>query len=368
MPRSRTRNRGAFTLVELLVVIAIIGILIGLLLPAVQKIRSTAARISCQNNLRQIGLAAQNCAVTHKRLPPLIGAFPSGTLGQQDLFTSPGNGQPIPVNGPAWGNPFYFLLPFVEQDNLYQRTNSSYGPTGIFVDPLFLADPGNQPWFPWPGEPVPLPDILGRPVKVYLCPGDPSAPGDGVGTVMLGSLPPSQPANTYNDVALCSYAANAQVFAKTDPQTGLVVNYNAKTRITDISDGASNTILFTERYANAGFYQDNPLLGPGGNVWAWWGSYPGGSPLATLNIANETPLPIFAMAPYIGPGPSAPMISPPQWKFNVLNYFKPSSAHSGVIAVALADGSCRTVSDGVNFNTWWAACTPASGDLLGTDW
>src|SRR6266851_5083502 len=118
MPATRRR---AFTLVELLVVIAIIGILMGLLLPAVQKIRESAARIKCGNNLKQIGLALHNYHDT-------LNMFPPGYIdGNTDPFSTPNNDV-----GPGWGWAA-FLLPFMEQDNLYKQINFSQG-VGIGVN------------------------------------------------------------------------------------------------------------------------------------------------------------------------------------------------------------------------------------------
>src|SRR5439155_24301180 len=104
---SRNSCRAAFTLSELLVVIAIIAVLIGLLLPAVQKVREAASRIKCANNLKQIGLAAHNYASTKESLPP---GFVGSLTNSQPDYT---------LKGPMYGS-LVFLLPYLEMDNLYR--------------------------------------------------------------------------------------------------------------------------------------------------------------------------------------------------------------------------------------------------------
>src|SRR5262245_26326592 len=147
------RTRG-FTLIELLVVIAIIAILIALLVPAVQKVREAAARTQCTNNVKQMSLALHNFHDTNKRLPPLLGR------GQPSLQPAPAAGQP---NNPPWGNVHFYILPFIEQDNFYKST----------YDPNVDGNNSSNGYRPWINRWTPM--------KIYICPSDPSIPNDGIG-------------------------------------------------------------------------------------------------------------------------------------------------------------------------------------------
>ena len=187
-------------------VIAIIGILIGLLLPAVQKVRGAAARLSCTNNLKQIGLACHNYHDANRSFPP--GYLAAGPYSDGATDTAPGWG---------WAA---FLLPYVEQDNLYRQLNFA--------------------------QPVPKSPAIQTVVKTYLCPSDVCPPG--------AFAVPDAFGNTAAQAAPCSYAACVGGDeSETQGPTGRGVFYrNSQTRLTDVTDGTANTVLVAERaWSNA---------------------------------------------------------------------------------------------------------------------
>jgi prepilin-type N-terminal cleavage/methylation domain-containing protein len=279
----RTSRRPGFTLVELLVVIAIIGVLISLLLPAVQKVREAANRTSCINNLKQIALACHNYHDTHKRLPP-------GNLGPQPK-DYPDN-QPMPwganFNGQYVGLMAY-LLPYVEQDNVYRGLQTTGG-VNFNLDtsyPTQVASTMNQvnPWFIDPinpnNYPPPIYNYVATPIKTYVCP---SAPSDRAPNVVIGlvfwnrtddlatiswwyenyldannNLIPQTPFGVTNYVGVAGMCNNNM--APDYKQYKGVFGNHTKNRLTDIIDGTSNTLLIGETCGHR--VTNNPYLGQG---------------------------------------------------------------------------------------------------------
>jgi prepilin-type processing-associated H-X9-DG protein len=275
MIRFQRKVRGGFSLIDLLVVIAVVAFLLGLLLTQVGRIREAAARSQCQNNLRQICLATINCSDTYQgSLPPLAGDYP---------------------NNKATGTLFFHILPFIEQNNLYQSAKDE-----------------KKNYSVWNGG------VIRTPLNVYTCPSDAGGPQGGVYKGWL---------------ATSNYAANFQAFGNRTKQT-----LNGQARFpASFTDGTSNTILFTERYQLCK-----------GDPCAW--GYPGATSWA----------PLFAFYS--------------QGKFQVrpagaeCDSAVAQSPHPGGINIGMGDGSCRFLSGSVGAQTWWHACTPDGGEVLGSDW
>jgi prepilin-type N-terminal cleavage/methylation domain-containing protein len=320
MSRRLSPRRPGFTLIELLVVIAIIAILIGLLLPAVQKVRDAAARTQCQNNLKQIGLAIFNYESAYHALPS--STRPPGSTSLPRISWTIG------------------VLPFIEQDNLarnYDRTTN--------------WDSANN-----------LP-ITAQPIKIFQCPGAPNP------TRQDGD----PQTNIWNIVAITDYAASVGVspLATNINLTGAIqpgmLMKNQTNTLADVTDGLSNTLMVIESAGRPQIYQRGQIIGSvpnlkvNGGGWARPASdidflpssadgttYPGA---CAVNCTNGFNYPAYAAAPFGTEGTSAPY-----------------AFHAAVLNAAFGDGSVRSITGAVSVSTFAALVTAQNGDLPGPDY
>ncbi|MCS7239578.1 MAG: DUF1559 domain-containing protein [Thermoguttaceae bacterium] len=329
-----------FTLVELLVVIAIIGILIALLLPAVQAAREAARRSQCTNNLKQLALAAHNYADTYKVLPP-------GEIGTGVMW----GGDPVNTNTERLST-WVLLLPYYEQQSLYSQISQPLTASGVVLPPWGRdpstntpGDPANSRFYPpWT---VQLP--------VLICPSD--------GKIGQKSAADQGRTNYRTSMGDCIYRGWAR---DGDPTTirGLF-GLRGGVPFSAITDGTSNTIMFSERLfgANAVLIKEgmatnvtslnpNAAVSPAECLQTKNPARPNEYLTSTYGTANwsgrrwASGIPQYTRFNTVLP-PNSPACNDSTWdERNAV--IPPSSNHPGGVNVALADGSVRFVSETID--------------------
>jgi prepilin-type N-terminal cleavage/methylation domain-containing protein/prepilin-type processing-associated H-X9-DG protein len=304
-------SRPGFTLVEVLVVIAIIGVLAGLLLPAVQHARDAAARIECGNNLRQIGLALHNYHDAR-------GTLPAGLL------------MAAPYSYWGW---MAQLLPFVEQQNLWD----------LAYDWAVKTEHQYEPW-PWgdfwADPPTPANPALGIPVKTYQCPAD-------IRTTVVDRLDLSGHGD-FQPVAFSAFLGIAGTDGDADgPQNGIFI-VHFPVRFADITDGLSNTLMVGERPPSADLEHGWWFAGSG-----WDGSGDGDVLLGARDVEYAADLKCAASKVGFQPG----QVNNP---CDQVHFW---SLHAGGANFLRADGSVRFYDYGMN-SVLPALCTRNGGEVV----
>jgi prepilin-type N-terminal cleavage/methylation domain-containing protein len=331
MMASRARNRFvAFTLIELLVVIAIIALLIGLLLPAVQKVRGAAARIQCSNNLKQIGLACHNYHDAYQ-------AFPA-------QYSSLG----------AW---VVSLSPYLEQDPFYQQ----------WLATVTTSSPATARAKGGPNS------LQATVIKPLVCPAD-ALPNPPIAQIVAPGVNPGYPDGLYS--SLTSYGPNtgtrgwASNFDPPKVDDGVFLVLTSKSvRIADITDGTSSTILFGETYYRDPLWKtfsDQCLWAPSQHLddmtqMAAWNSY---SSVARNALAQIN----WQLAPSDVGGPFPGPFTPPCYDLMYKRLGSYGSGHGGGANVVSADGSVHFLRDSLSLATLQALSTRAGGEVITEDY
>ncbi len=311
MSLSRLRNlhkRKGFTLIELLVVIAIIAILIGLLLPAVQKVREAAARTQSQNNLKQMTLALWSCNDAISRVPPSQGIFPITNTNTFNWGSAPA----------TQGSLFYFILPYMDQQNIYNT--STIGASGGPADSWGIQSQRGT-------------------VKSFTAPADPNSGN-------MNDPTTGRP--------MISYASNAAVFGPNYNFNGSWNQPSKGAMQTIMQDGTANTIAIFEHMSQCGTtnnpYSDAFESNPNGYYCA--------------QIYNS-----YSIQPFNGASNNL-LVPLPQPKTNYLNCNQATvhALSSGGIIVSMGDGSVRNVANGISQYSWAVSVVPNDNLVVGQDW
>ena len=316
---AQTRSH-AFTLIELLVVIAIIAILIGLLLPAVQKVREAAARMSCSNNLKQIALASHSYHDAVGALPPGVNV-PIGSLSgmlfpSNILYTSGKVGQP-PYPG-QFGSWLMYILPYIEQDNLQKNLNFTVREFGNCNGPNSVGASGED---------------------LHLPIGPASQHGQHLHDRRRHLL--------LRHEQLSRQRRNASWFPDFNYSVDGIFHLNSRTTISGIADGTSNTFLAGERYHKDPAYTNIETLGG----WAW-SNYQ-----AVQDCIGSTRVPVNYLCP-VGSNPNSFLVTDPR----VCAF---GSGHASGANFAFCDGSVRflTLANTGDLPTLQALSTRAGGEV-----
>ncbi|NLF08449.1 MAG: DUF1559 domain-containing protein [Pirellulaceae bacterium] len=333
-------KRYGFTLVELLVVITIIGILIALLLPAVQAAREAARRMSCQNNLKQMGLALQNYAVS-------LGAFPSlGATQPQTSFSVHAR-----------------ILPYAEQQNLQDLID--------FQQPLMLGGGGNS--YVNPIQATAAQAVI----PLFLCPSDGREPR----FTSYVSFKPSGSASGGTNYVACSGSGTNAYYDTSFPSDGVFWR-NSAVRFADISDGASHTMVFSESLLGLDFDSNGPApadpLRQMASMCSQFTLDPNGPGLSGINNPDLASIVAGANhwrgcrgATWIWGREQANSFSAymppntpiPDMAAKGIGFFAARSNHPGGVHAAFADGSVRFIGDSIPLNAWRAMSTRAGGEV-----